>query len=385
MKKIIISLAFSLAFVSIANAATIASDYGNNIAENFTQTIAPIVITATSNSEITAEHGINLILDSNLYILWNAVDTIDASGTAVTAGHMSAQVIPEYLDGYKVLHVPVLADFTNGESVTLNNVQMRSYNRDFSARFLGLDITGDLITDATDINGYKVDVNVKTDQTPPYPVTNVQYTFNIDKTSLTLTWNNPADYDVVGIYIEKTLTRDHVTSLPEFVLNSVFTEEYTDSDIEIGDSIVYKIYAKDRRNDGEMYQLTVNVTPINEEAQEPTEEPSQEPADELDQLDSLFNYYKIRYSIQCMPSGVAVAQSNGFCLWARIDLVYAQEKLNRYEVNTNITDYEINLLSNRIKYSELRYQTNCTDAQTPAAYCSALGKALNRASYFIEQ
>ena len=198
MKKIIISLAFSLAFVSIANAATIASDYGNIMSQNTTEIIAPIVITAGSDSEITAEHGINLILDPYLYILWNAVDTVDASGTAVTSGHMSAQITPEYLDGYKVLYIPVSEDLVSGESVTLNNVQMRSYNREFSARFMGLDLNGDLIADVTDINGYRVDADSRTDQTPPYPVTDVEYTLNSDKTSLTLTWNNPVDYDVVA-------------------------------------------------------------------------------------------------------------------------------------------------------------------------------------------
>jgi hypothetical protein len=387
MKKLLVSLALSLVIISNVSAATIVSDYGNNIAQNITQIVAPITITASSASEITAKNGINLMLDSSLYILWNAVDTIEVSGTAVTSGHMSAQVTPEYMKDYKVLHIPVLADFASGESIALNNVQMRSYNRDFSARFIDLDITGDYNADATDINGYKVDVNSRTDQTPPYPVTDVKYTFNSNKTYLTLTWNNPADYDVIAINIDKTLTRDKVTNLPETVLNGIFTEEYTDNNIKVGDSIVYKIYAKDRRNDGEIYTLKVDVTPVDEEASDgESTEPTEEPTDvELTQLGNLYGYYKIRYFINCMRGGIAAQANDSACLWARIDVAYAQDKLSKSDISTSITDYDITLLSGRMKYPEQRYQTNCIDAQTPANYCSALKKAIDRAHYFIEK
>ena len=172
-------------------------------------------------------------------------------------------------------------------------------------------------------------------------------------------------------------------------MSSIFTEEYIDEDIQVGDSIDYKIYAKDKRNDGEYFTLTVNVTPIGEETEEPAEEPAEEPVveptDELDQLASLLNYYKVRYNIKCMRNGIPALQNDSACLWARIDLVYAQEKLGKSDIDTSITDYDITLMSNRLKYPEQRYQTNCVESETPADYCSALGKAIDRIHYFIEK
>lgn len=388
MKKILASLVLNLFIISSVSAATIASDYGNVISQNYVHTIAPIVITAESDFEITSADGINLILDPDLYILWNTIDTISVSGTAVENNHIADEITPEYSDDYKILHIPILTDFEDGESVKLNNIQMRSYDREFSARFIGLDLDGDFVADFTDINGYRVSNNIRTDQTPPYPVTNVQYILNDNKTSLAVNWNNPPDYDVISINIERTLTRNNVTGPPMLILSSIITDEYIDNDIQAGDSVVYKIYAKDRRNNGEAYEFTVNVIsdeeePIEEPAEEePVPEPTAET--ELEELDRLFNYYKIRYAIKCMPSGVPVPENDSACLWARIDLVYAQELLSRFNVDTSLTERDVYLMGIRLQYPEKRYQDNCIDASEPAGYCSALGKALQRIHYFVD-
>lgn len=86
-----------------------------------------------------------------------------------------------------------------------------------------------------------------------------------------------------------------------------------------------------------------------------------------------------------MPSGVPAAVNDSACLWARIDLVYTQNTLSEEDVDTELTDWDLELMEKRLKYSEARYVDNCEEAEEPASYCSALGKALNRVHYFIDE
>jgi hypothetical protein len=86
-----------------------------------------------------------------------------------------------------------------------------------------------------------------------------------------------------------------------------------------------------------------------------------------------------------MPSGVAVAENNSACLWARIDLIYAQEKTGEEKVpGLALTERDLELMASRRKWPEMRYEDNCVSADEPAAYCSALGKALDRVSFFLD-
>jgi len=86
-----------------------------------------------------------------------------------------------------------------------------------------------------------------------------------------------------------------------------------------------------------------------------------------------------------MPSGVAVAENNSACLWARIDLVYAQEVTGQVKVEgLALSARDLELMALRRQYPEARYQDNCVAAKVPASYCPALGKAVDRISYFLD-
>ena len=364
MKKIILSLVVSLLLVPVAQAAMVLSDYGNRIAQNYTQVIAPINFIAEADNEITAEFGMNLLVDPYLYILWSDEETITASGTAVDEGRLDAEVTPVYSNDKKSVYIPINSDLMNGEVITLTGLAMRGYDRDFSNRYLGLDINGDLITDFSDLSGYKVDSDIRTDQTIPYPVYDVDYEINEAMTELTITWTNPPDYDLVSHNVERVITRDGQTSLMQLILDGVYSDTFRDEDVQEGDEITYYIYARDRRNVGEAYELfaVVEPAPIEEPVEEPVEEPIVEPVveeTELEELDRLLNYYGIRYSIKCMPSGVAVPTNDSACLWARIDLIYAQELLGVSNIDTSLTDFDIHLMTIRRQYPEARYLDNC--------------------------
>ncbi|MBU0577428.1 hypothetical protein KJ742_06845 [Patescibacteria group bacterium] len=395
MKKFVITLFCTLLIIPTAFAASIVSDYSSTIPQNYYETLAPATITADAEGEITAEYGINILIDVDKYILWNVVDFITASGTAVSEGRVDAEIIPEYLEGYKVLHIPVNSDFAEGEFVTLNGLQLRTYDREISSRFLGLDIDGDFTADVIDINSYKVNTSIRTDNIPPYPIENVEYVINGNLTEIEITWDNPPDYDVTSNYIYRTVTRNGSTGLLETLYENMLMESVTDEDVQEGDEIFYEIYVKDSRNLSEAYELNVTIEePIvdGEEVSGPgqspapsEEESAEEPlSDEFEALNSLYNYYKVRYSIKCMPSGVPASANDSACLWARIDVLYAQEMLDYDDVDASLSDWDLELMAKRLKYPEARYEDNCEVADEPASYCSALGKALERVHYFID-
>ena len=238
MKKLALTLIISLLLMPLANAATIFSDYANTFGQNLTRDLAPITITAQADGEITAEHGINLLIDPDRYILWNK-DLITASGTAVDNGRLPASLTPDYMDGYKVLHIPVISNFMNGEQVVLNGLKLRSYDREIGQRYIGLDYTGDKVQEVQDVNSYRVTTDVHTDQTPPYPVTGLSYTVNEALNAVTLTWSNPPDYDIVSIVVEKQVTRNGVTGANNELFINIFTDTVTDkSDVKEGDEIL---------------------------------------------------------------------------------------------------------------------------------------------------
>jgi hypothetical protein len=384
MKKVIIAFIFVLGYAGAVSAATIGSDDGTTFNKRETKVLPAINIAAETNSDITAEHGIRLFMNWERQVLWDAVDTLSLSGSAVTNGKIPASVKPVYEDNYRTLYIPVTADFASGESVKISGVGLRVYDEWFLTEYIQLDINDDGISDATDINRIQVNDFYATDVTAPYPVTNFKAVLSGDLKSVSLSWQNPPDYDLLGCSLDRTRVRNSLSQQTSLVTDS-YTTGYTDTDIQTGDTLTYSVFCSDGRNFSDKVEQVVEVkaATTGQPATQPTEETSGQPTDEITQLSNLFNYYKIRYSIKCMPSGVPALQNDSACLWARIDMVYAQEKLSRNEVNTTISDYDKQLMSKRVQYSEARYQTNCVGVSTPASYCPALEKALDRIYYFI--
>lgn len=396
MRKITVFLLLFILFVPVARAATMRSDYTSDISQKATYTLAPIVITATAD-EITKEHGMTVFLDPDRRILWNRDASISAAGSAVEAGHVAGMPEVSYSDDYKAVHIGVLGDLLEGEFFTLTGLAVRTYDREFSNRFLMMDLDGDDLPDVTDLNAYKVNSSARTDQAIPYPVTNLTYEISPEKDKVTLNWVNPPDYDVSGITIIKEVIRNGKKEVPSTILSNLYTTFLNDIDVKEGDEITYRIYARDQRNNGEEVELTILVADQEEEVvpeEEMTEEepePESEPVDttpvsetERASLTRFFNYYRVRYSIKCLPSGVPVAEGNSACLWAKIDLAYAQNRLNRDEVAVDLSQRNLDIIESRLRFSGDRYQQNCAETNDPAAYCSALGKALERARYFLD-
>ena len=88
-----------------------------------------------------------------------------------------------------------------------------------------------------------------------------------------------------------------------------------------------------------------------------------------------------RYKLKC-PSGVPVSDST--CLWARIDLLFAQKAMSEPEAGVSLSEADLALMAKRRPRSEQRYQKQCVTAEEPAVYCKRLAEDLDKLSYFLD-
>lgn len=389
MKKLLIIVGILFAFPGSSMAASMNSEYHNVLALNQVRDLAPINITADAAEEITDEHGMNIIIESINWVLWEKVDEITASGSAVDNGKIAATINPTYSKDYRVMNIPVLADFAPGETVRLWGIKMRGYDRAFGSRFLWLDLNGDLVYETTDITAYKVsDTTTLTDQTPPYPPSDFTAQIADNLSSVTLSWQDPPDWDFTGTTLERTRVRAGATQ-KIILFEKMLHTSFVDNDVREGDTVTYDIYVHDKRNKGEGGSITLTIeTPSEEPVEEPVVTPPvEEPVvitppstdeTELSLLNRLYFYYKVRYAIKCLKDDSA-------CLWAKINVSYTQELLDLSDVSASLSARDLYLMGIRIKFTEERYQTNCIEAEIPAKTCAALGRSIKRARYFLDK
>ena len=393
MKKILLSLLAFALLTPTALAATLYSEY-ETVADKFErQEMAPIMITSTSDADITTEHGIRLMLATtdDAHILWDDTQPGFVSGTAKDNGKIDLNVQVEFSEDYKFVFIPVKEDFVAGEWLNIIGLYVRAYNAKFEPKKLGMDLNGDMVADVEDINTYRVGNNVKTDLVEPYTVRDLTYEKNADG-SVTFQWTLPLDYDYDGTAIDRERVKNGFTQLA--LVYDEYASTFTDTDLEGVTSATYFFYAHDwNGNRSEPVEVFIDFTAGQEESvEEPEEEPVTEPVeepvadeDEVDELSRLLNYYNVRYSIKCMPSGVVVAENNSACLWARIDLIYAQDLTGEEKVpGLALSARDLELMATRRRWPEQRHEDNCVAVAEPAGYCPALGKALNRISYFLD-
>jgi hypothetical protein len=388
MKKIILSFVALFMIVPSVSAATIYSENTTSMYKSDTKELWPVTIIAEKNNEITAANGINLMFESPaIQLLWDAVPTLSASGTAVTNGRVSAAPTVQYLNRYSVLHIPVLTDFVAGETAIFTGIRVRSYHTPYGSQFLRLDVTGDYVADAIDVNRIEVYDVFATDNTPPYPPTDVTIALSSDLKNVALSWKAPPDFDLAGMVLDRKRVRNGMTQDLN-VLNFSPLTSYTDTDIQEGDVLTYRLYATDTQHFSEAFVKTIEVKASTAPSTPPSNPPAVEPpapiinaTDEQKQLSSLFGYYKTRQAIKCREG---ISPTDSACLWAKIDVVYAQALLNRSDVNISLSARDLELIALRIVWPEKRYKTECTDATTPAKSCPALGKSIRRAHYFID-
>ena len=216
MKKLISIIILSLLIIPTAFAATLGSQQTNTFEMNQTRDLYPITITAAADGEITSAKGIGIFMDPEAQMLWDNVKTLTLSGTAVTNGRVSATATPVYKNGYKTLYIPVLSDFKSGESLTILGATLRAYHTSFSERYLQLDINGDGISDARDVNKIEVQITYQTDFTAPYPPTDFSATLSSDLKQIAVKWTNSPDFDLNGCSMDRTRIRSGANANRQF-------------------------------------------------------------------------------------------------------------------------------------------------------------------------
>ena len=103
-----------------------------------------------STPTITSANGIRIRIPSDLDMQWSNQADPSVSGSAVTDGKILSEPPVTYEDAGKTVVIPVLGDFSAGESITINALFFRSFT-DASSDSLQLVVSGlDGATAATD-------------------------------------------------------------------------------------------------------------------------------------------------------------------------------------------------------------------------------------------
>lgn len=95
----------------------------------------------------------------------------------------------------------------------------------------------------------------------------------------------------------------------------------------------------------------------------------------------LLDRYESRYHDKC--DGATLGDSA--CLWARIDLIYAQEQAEEVRVpELSLSARDLALMQLRRQWPKKRYEMNCVNVNEPAGYCFILAQALEKLHYFLD-
>jgi len=389
MKKILLGIVLLVLLAPLAQAATLYSQSGNVFHYNEANGITPIDVGSDKVGEITKANGIRILIGSEHRLLWDRVDQVTVTGKAVSQGYMAETVVPEYSTDYKAVYFPVLKDWPADISANISGLRFRAYTTNVGPHdFLGLDTTGDSVADVYDSYEYSViGTGGWLDRTAPYPPTDIKSTISLNPAKVALSWKRPPDYDWTGTRVYKTVTHGGLKVVnQDMILDRTTDEAYEDTKVQAGDEVFYEFFSVDASNNlsesvDVVLRLAEQVTP--EPITPPAPETPTEPqvSSELSQLTQLFGYYKVRQAIKCREG---VNSGDSGCLWARIDLIYAQKLLGRSDVSISLTARDLELIALRIVWPESRYQTKCVEATTPDKSCPALEKSIKRAHYFID-
>ncbi|AEJ60370.1 hemagluttinin repeat-containing protein [Spirochaeta thermophila DSM 6578] len=105
--------------------------------------LADVTVTDVSGGQVTAANGIRIRLGGGLSAQFDAaVVSLTTSGTAVSNGRVANPVTPTYESGNTVVFIPVLVDFSAGESVTISGLALDSATLSPSSGYLELSVDG---------------------------------------------------------------------------------------------------------------------------------------------------------------------------------------------------------------------------------------------------
>jgi S-layer family protein len=279
-------LCAALLFSNVAFAAPTMSSIDNKTFDENSSSSELYDITITDDTEtpaITAAYGLKLQIPEALSAIYDAeriVIEIDLYGDAVDAGKIASAPEFSFEDGDKTLVIPVLADFEAGESFSIRDISLEGFN----ATTAGVEHLTLLYSDTEDAvqneHSLRIDASSNTDRTSPSAAENFEVT-QVSDTSVKLTWTDPTDLDLFIVEVLRGINIYPVSGTSyEQIAPGI--QEYTDEDLEIGDTVKYMLRGDDGINQGDLTEeLSYTMVSMDElVVEEPVEEVVEEPVDE---------------------------------------------------------------------------------------------------------
>lgn len=384
-KKIILSFVFAVIPFIFSSAYAVQFTAVSSTEFNQSSNDTPfwrLIIKADEHDEINAQGGIAFILPKGEAIQWDRTKAgIQISGTAAN----KVVLEPKISDDLSIFRLAVQTNWGKGEELYIDGLTPRTFRKAVSSRPLGLDINNNGIRDVDNFYPFSVKDVERSDHIGPYDPKEFKSEYLKNEKKIKLTWQNPKDYD----FWQVAITRERTVNGKKETIDVYggHEEAYTDTSVIDGE-VTYTIRAIDQEgNNSGAVQTVVTVGAIpTPPAPATTPVPANTPTQSPENIDlaKFFDYYYIRYQIKCLATGVDPKDS--LCLWAKIDLVYTQEKLGQTKAaNAKMLADEINLLSSRIQWPEKRYQDNCVKKSPAEDYCTAFKESLDRQKYFINK
>lgn len=286
MKKLTLIPTLSLVVSLLISTTTFAypsmlSSQNQSFAKNASSTvISDTTITDDTTPFIKAQYGIRIQIPQALSAIFDASRTkneISFYGTAIDNGKISANPSISFGDKDKTIVIPVLKDFSAGESVTIRNLSIKGFHDTTGDAQYLLFIYDDSGTAMINEGYISIYNSTNSDNNPPLKPTDVKIT-QVDNTSVKLTWTNPTDLDIAMIDILRGLNAN-VNGIAYKQIGKD-KEEFVDTGLKVGDTVKYLIRAEDGPNTGDLSNevsltlVDMTTTPESVETPETPETPA---------------------------------------------------------------------------------------------------------------
>ncbi|MFH1375861.1 MAG: S-layer homology domain-containing protein [Patescibacteria group bacterium] len=243
-------LALLLCSAPVAAAPTLSSEDDQKFDQyqNFEQVRNITVTDDVTTPQITAAGDIRLQIPSAFPALWDSrVDSVTVTGSAVDAGKFNGTVAAVSYEGAdKIAVINVSADFAAGESVKIIGLFLEGFYWADDTDRLTLSVTSGGSAVAIDSRYLQVWAGTNEDRYPPDSPTNIQISQTADAT-VKLTWTDPPDMDASQIQILRGVAPIPISGVA-YTEIARGQEEFTDTDVSIGNTVSYMLRATDGLN-----------------------------------------------------------------------------------------------------------------------------------------
>jgi len=250
--KIGLSLGLFMALTSGAYASTTFTSVDDqNYAKNTASSDLPIS-TITEDSQtplITASNDIRIQIPDEIKILFDANRSkteIQCTGTAVSGSKVDAKPAISFEDGDKTMVIPVAADFSAGDTLTISNVFVEGFNAQTDTGAYLLLIYDPSQSSIKNNKSLSVYASTNSDTSAPDAPSTLVLT-QTSNSSIELTWQDPVDLDLTSIQVLRGVDPLPISGTTyATVLGGV--EAYEETGLTVGETVHYIIRASDGLN-----------------------------------------------------------------------------------------------------------------------------------------